>query len=95
MKQDCSNQTVIITGASAGVGKASAHHFASRGANLILVARNKRNLDLLANQLKHDNHIMTVPMNVSNYNDCLDLVERVISEFHYIDILINNAGYHE
>ena len=94
MKQDLLSQTVIITGASAGVGEATARHLAKKSANLILVARNKRNLELLANQLKGYNHIRTVSMDVSNYSDCLDLVERVVSEFSHIDILINNAGNH-
>jgi len=95
MKQDLSIQTVIITGASAGVGEATAHHFAKKGANLILVARNKRNLELLKNQLKDYSHIMTVSMDVSSYDDCVGLVEKVVSKFSCIDILINNAGYHE
>ena len=41
------NQTVIVTGASSGVGEATARHFANNGANLVLVARNQENLNYL------------------------------------------------
>ena len=44
-------QTVIITGASKGVGKACARLFAQKRLNLVLVARNKKNLDILSEEL--------------------------------------------
>lgn len=87
-------QTVIITGASKGVGKACARLFAQKRMNLVLIARNKKNLAILSEELNLLTEVMIVPMDVGNQSHCSALVEKVFSKFGSIDILINNAGYH-
>jgi len=89
------NQTVIITGASSGVGKATARHFANNGANLVLVARGQERLDHASNELKNITRVISVSMDVSNFSDCENLINKTLEEFSSIDVLINNAGYHK
>ena len=89
------NQTVIITGASSGVGEATARHFANNGANLVLVARGQENLDRVSIELKKITKVMSVSMDVSSHVDCENLIKKSIEEFSSIDVLINNAGYHK
>ncbi len=81
------NQTVLITGASSGIGEACARVFAEAGAKLILVARRKERLEQLAKELS--------PTSVN----CLALdvcdrtaVESALAKISAVDILINNAG---
>ena len=88
------DKVVIITGGSRGVGAATAHLFADSGANLILVARNKANLDLVVNKLKSKVRVFGFAMDVSNTADCTSLLKKAKSLFGGIDILVNNAGYH-
>ena len=68
------NQTVIITGASSGVGEATARHFANNGANLVLVARGQENLDRVSIELKKITKVMSVSMDVSSHVDCENLI---------------------
>ena len=60
------NKTVIITGGSEGVGAATARMFAEAGANLMLVARNKKNLDTLAEELRGKTRVEVFAMDVSD-----------------------------
>ena len=72
------NQTVIITGASSGVGKATARHFANNGANLVLVARGQERLDQVSKELKNITRVMSVSMDVSNFSDCENLINKTL-----------------
>lgn len=87
------NKTVIITGASSGIGKACAIAFGKRGANIVISGRNKENLEQAAQELqKTGAQILAVTGDVSNEEDCKLLIEKTIEQFGGIDILINNAG---
>lgn len=88
------DKTVIITGGSEGVGAAAARLFAEAGANLMLVARNRKNLDALAESLRDKTRVEIFAMDVSDAAACLDLFKKTAFEFGAIHILINNAGYH-
>jgi short-subunit dehydrogenase len=88
------DKTVIITGASAGVGAAVARAFADRGANLVLVARGEAALADIAAELAHKTQVITQAMDVANNEACLALLERAKSHFGSIHVLINNAGLH-
>ncbi len=88
-------KTVIITGGSEGVGAATAHKFADAGANLLLVARGRENLDKIAAELRPGTRVQTVAMDVSDADACVSLFETVQQEFGAVHVLINNAGYHE
>ena len=65
MDYDFKDKTVIITGGSEGVGAATARKFAEHGANRVLVARSKRNLDRIAEELRGKTRVEVIAMDVS------------------------------
>ena len=87
------DKTVIITGGSDGVGAATARLFAEAGANLMLVARGKKNLELIAEELRDKTRVEIFAMDVSDSEACVDLFKKAQFEFDRVDILVNNAGY--
>lgn len=88
------DKTVIITGGSEGVGAATARLFADAGANLMLVARSRKNLEAIAAELRDRTRVEIFPMDVSDADSCVDLFKKTLFEFGRIDVLVNNAGYH-
>ena len=84
--------TVLITGATSGIGKATAELFAENGYALILCGRRQSRLDELKRELAHKTRVVTLNFDVRDR----DVVEEKISslpiDFSQIDILINNAG---
>ncbi|MGH8193951.1 MAG: SDR family NAD(P)-dependent oxidoreductase [Woeseiaceae bacterium] len=95
MDHNFNNRTVVITGGSEGVGAAVARRFAEAGANLVVVARNRDNLERLAAELRKKTRVLVVAMDVADPDACAGLFERAEAEFGDIHLLINNAGYHE
>jgi len=88
------DKTVIITGGSEGVGAATARKFADAGANLMLVARGKRNLESIAEELRDKTRVEIFAMDVSDPEACIDVFKKTEFEFGRVDILVNNAGFH-
>lgn len=86
--------SVIITGASAGVGAATARLFAEAGANLMLVARGKRKLEAIAEELRDKTHVQIRAMDVADPEACINVVKKANFEFGRLDVLVNNAGMH-
>jgi len=95
MDSDFKGKTVIITGGSEGVGAATARRFAAAGANLVLVARTRKNLDKIADELGKMTRVKTIAMDVSDPNDCVNLFKKAEFEFDSIHVLVNNAGFHQ
>jgi len=89
------NKTVIITGASAGVGAATARAFAQCGANLVLVARGQQALTEIEHELSSKTKILTIAMDVADAESCRNLIMKVKEHFGELHVLINNAGYHQ
>ena len=89
------DKTVIITGGSLGVGAAAARKFADAGANLVLVARGKKNLEAIAEELRGKTRVTTFVMDVSDSDACVDLLKKAAFEYGQVDILVNNAGNHK
>lgn len=87
-------KTVIITGGSEGVGAATARRFAEAGANLVLVARGKRKLEALAEELRGRTEVKTASMDVCDEDACTNLFRKAEYEFEAIHYLVNNAGFH-
>jgi short-subunit dehydrogenase len=85
--------TVLITGASSGIGATYAERFARRGHNLVLVARNKARLEALSARLREETGVTIdiLPADVTN-SDELAAVETRLSDDRQIGILVNNAG---
>jgi dehydrogenase/reductase SDR family member 7B len=93
MKETFNNKVVIITGASSGIGKALALEFGGRGARVVMAARNMEKLENAAAEVREKGaEVLAVATDVSKEDDCRRLVERTVTEFGGIDILINNAG---
>jgi hypothetical protein len=88
------NKTVVITGASAGVGAACARLFAGHKAKLVLVARGEAALNTIADELRSQCEVLTVVMNVASNEDCLTLLEKAEAAFGAVHVIINNAGMH-
>lgn len=88
------NKTVIITGASSGIGLALAIEFAKEGANLVLAARQYIKLLEIAQLLRTECgvEVLAQECDVSNELDCKNLIDQTITKFGKIDVLINNAG---
>lgn len=95
MDRNFKGKTVIITGGSEGVGAATARKFATLGANLVLVARSKKNLDLIAAELRPQTNVMTVPMDVNDAIASMNLFKKAQFEFGCVHVLVNNAAYHK
>nr|MBC7611423.1 SDR family oxidoreductase [Pseudopedobacter sp.] len=88
------DKIVVITGASSGIGKACAEEFAKRGAHVVLAARQDVVLCEIAQEIHDKYHVRTlaVQTDVSNENECKDLMQQSIITMGKIDILVNNAG---
>ena len=87
------DKTVVITGGSEGVGAATARLFADAGANLMLVARDKKNLEAIAGELRDKTKVEIFPMDVTDVDACNDVFKKAAFEFGRVDILVNNAGF--
>jgi short-subunit dehydrogenase len=86
--------TVIVTGASAGIGRATALEFARRGANVVLAARREQRLRELATQVERIGvQALVTPTDVSRTADVDRMVAAAIERFGRIDVLVNNAGF--
>lgn len=87
------DRVVLITGASSGIGKACAKYFAQQGCKIVVAARNKEQLQSVADELKATyGHCIAVPADVAVESDCKRLIESTIDAYGKIDVLINNAG---
>ena len=87
-------KTVLITGASSGIGNASAVQFAKKGAKLILISRNKEKLNLVSESLKK-NKVPTFvyECDVSDKLQVNETSKIILDQFGSVDILVNNAGF--
>lgn len=90
---DLRGKVVWITGASSGIGEATAYEFAKRDAKLVLSARRVDELERVkTNCTLPPANIMVLPMDVEKMEEFDDLAKQVIEKFGQIDILFNNAG---
>ena len=88
------NKTVLVTGASTGIGEAMANDLAARGAELILTARSQDQLEALANQINENGgkaHVF--PGDLALAGSAETLHQKITASNLHVDILINNAGY--
>jgi len=84
-------KVVVITGASSGLGEATARRLSAEGAKLVLGARRIDRLSALAGELGADNTI-AVATDVTQRSDVQRLVDTAVDKFGRIDVLLNNAG---
>jgi 3-hydroxy acid dehydrogenase / malonic semialdehyde reductase len=86
------SKTVFITGATSGIGKATATLFSSNGFNLIICGRRKERLNELQTQLSAKAQVHSLCFDVSIRDEVEDSIHGLPDDFKNIDILINNAG---
>lgn len=87
---DMQGKTVLITGASRGIGESAARVFAEAGANVALVARNEQAIADLTAELGEK--ALAIPCDVSRYWEVETAVNACVQTFGGLDVLINNAG---
>src|SRR2546428_2187234 len=83
-------KTIVITGASSGIGAALARHLGRQGHNLILAARRAEALNAVAHEIT--SHVITVVADVTRRQDVNRLREEALRAFGAIDVWINNVG---
>ncbi|MGQ3887584.1 SDR family NAD(P)-dependent oxidoreductase [Legionella sp. CNM-1927-20] len=94
MTLSLANKTVLITGASSGIGEACAKVLAAQNANLILTARRLDRLQALTTSLqkKHAINVLPIELDIRDKNKVGELYQSLPTQYQDIDILINNAG---
>jgi len=95
MKIDFQGCTVLITGASMGVGAATARAFARYGADLVLIARGREKLEALASELAIPDRVAIEALDVTDTEGFQAVLDRAHKRFGSIDVLVNNAGFHQ
>jgi 3-hydroxy acid dehydrogenase / malonic semialdehyde reductase len=85
-------KTVLITGATSGIGKATAIALAKENFNLILCGRRRERLNELQSQLSSQTSVTTLVFDVRDRNAVADAIENLPAAFQNIDVLVNNAG---
>ena len=87
---EISGKTVLITGASRGIGASAAREFAEAGANVVLLARSGGAVGALAQEI--GDTALAIACDVSNYSAVDAAVQQTVAKFGGLDVLINNAG---
>jgi short-subunit dehydrogenase len=86
-------KTVVITGASEGIGRALALQLAPQSPNLVLAARNESRLNEVVEQCIHIGaQAIAVPTDVTEEKQCASLIKTAVEKFGSVDTLVNNAG---
>jgi len=93
-EQEARTRVAIVTGASSGIGEATARRFAREGYSVVLAARRRDLLDRIASDIAREGgRGLAVPTDLSDATETSALVQRALSVFGRIDVLVNNAGY--
>jgi NAD(P)-dependent dehydrogenase (short-subunit alcohol dehydrogenase family) len=91
---DLSGKVAVVTGGSRGIGRAVCFALAAAGADVVVASRKLDNCETTAAEITEQTGRRAVPMavNVSHWEQCGDLVDRVYDELGHCEVLINNAG---
>ncbi|MBA3611148.1 MAG: SDR family NAD(P)-dependent oxidoreductase, partial [Rubrobacter sp.] len=93
MENTLEGKIAMVTGASSGIGEATARELAARGASVVLAARDTEKLDRLAREiLSSGGRALVVKTDVADRESVEALVARTVAEFGALDVLVNNAG---
>lgn len=88
------NQVILITGASSGIGEASARAFGRAGARVVLAARRADKLEAIAAEIRaQGGEALAIPTDVSQLDEVKNLVQQTADHFGRVDVLFNNAGF--
>ena len=91
--EDPHDRVILITGASSGIGAATARAASEAGYRVVLGARRKRELDALARELGGADRALARGCDVTNWSDVEGLVEATLSRFGQLDAVFANAGF--
>lgn len=86
------NKIALITGATSGIGKATAYEFARHGIQLIICGRRDERLQSIKKELQALTNVLTLQFDVRNKTEVKNAINSIPDDFKPIDILINNAG---
>jgi len=93
MNNNIEGKVIVITGASSGLGEATARHLSEQGAIVALAARRTERIQSLADEItKNGGKALVVPTDVTERDQVKELVDKTVEEFGRIDVMINNAG---
>ncbi|HMD74876.1 MAG TPA: SDR family oxidoreductase, partial [Steroidobacteraceae bacterium] len=93
LREVVKDKTVLVTGGSSGIGRATAIRLAQAGARLLIVARDPEKLARVRGEIETaGGHVTTYSCDICEGQACDRLIERVLAEHGRVDILINNAG---
>jgi len=93
MSYDFRGRVVLVTGASSGIGRATAQAFARAGASVALTSRNLEQLEAIAAHLRPaESKIAAYRMDVTDRDEVVATMQKAANDFGQIDILVNNAG---
>ena len=91
--ENLKGKTVVITGASRGIGEATAIEFANHGAKVALCARSAVAIEKIADQIKSKgSEAIAIGCDVADHSQTKEAIEKVVAAFGTIDIMVNNAG---
>ncbi len=91
--ENIKGKAIAITGASSGIGEATARYLASLGASVVLGARRKENLEAIVSEIRaNGGSAEFIKTDATNRKDIQQLVDKAITSFGKIDVMINNAG---
>ena len=93
---DMKSKVIIVTGASSGIGEATARQFGRQGAKVVLAARRVERLEALAreiNAMDTGAETLVVAADLSKLDDIQSLIRQTLDRFERIDVLVNNAGF--
>ena len=93
---DIKGKVVIVTGASSGIGEATARQFAREGGKVVLAARRVDRLEALAKEITsmgRGAETLVVQADLSKLEDIQSLIKQTLDKYERIDVLVNNAGF--
>ncbi len=92
-ERELAGQVALVTGATSGLGRATAIALAQAGANLVLLARGEKELDQVAAEAAHSGvRALPVPVDLAEAEHVLSAAERALSEFGGVDLLVNSGA---
>ena len=87
------NKTIIVTGSGRGIGKYIAKRLAAEGANIVVTARTKENIEKVSSEINSKGgSAISIRGDVTRQADVRNIITKTINKFGKVDILINNAG---
>lgn len=94
MNHDFSTKSIIVTGATSGIGRAVALKFAAAGAQVTAIGRSQPALDELWREIETgDGRVLPVAADVTKSDEMRQAIEKAIAQFGQLDILVNAAGH--